>query len=230
VPTNNLDVCRLYHKWGIPGTRRYARLWCIYVFVPPHAMTAQWNVPLRLPGFRSVHTPLWRAAVRCDRVTTVQLEGPLEVVDSLAGMRIMPMRMAVHPSRVVPVRITARLPVAEACWGRCTYKRTIVPRQAALRREQLGNSSVRPHPWGMKAVCCRDWKEKHRGQHDFQVLFTKVVTDVTGTSSRRGNVRVRTSSLKEKQCDMTVEIWNGVIIRGSVAVNMFLQQWINTQQ
>jgi hypothetical protein len=61
----------------------------------------------------------------------------------------------------------------------------------------------------------------YQGQHDFGVSFMKVVMDVTGTSKRRRNVSMPVSysgkaALRRKQCNMTVESWNSVTIRGGL--------------
>jgi hypothetical protein len=59
------------------------------------------------------------AVVQHNRVEAVWLEGPLEVVDSVTGTgsratHHADVKTAVHPSRVMPVTMIARPPVAEA--------------------------------------------------------------------------------------------------------------------
>jgi hypothetical protein len=79
----------------------------------------------------------------------------------------------------------------------------------ALKREQLGNSSARPNPRGVKAVRRRDQKQKRWGQHDVEVQFMKAITDITGTSpQRRRNFDMPVgysgrAALRREQYDMT---------------------------
>jgi hypothetical protein len=77
-------------------------------------------------------------------------------------------------------------------------------RRAALRREQLENSSARPIPWGMKAV-------RRPDRHEVEAPFTKAIIDITGKSPQRirnGDKpvgRLGRAALRREQCDITTE-------------------------
>jgi hypothetical protein len=119
------------------------------------------------PGCDRVQRPVWRAtgiaALRYDRGAVVQPEGPLEVVNSFGatGSRAahqVEVRTSLQPSREVLITMTGD------CWSQkhidgdpwCW-------RRAALRREQLGNGSVRPNSRGMKSGRHRGWKQNRQG-------------------------------------------------------------------
>jgi hypothetical protein len=63
----------------------------------------------------------------------------------------------------------------------------------------------------MKATRRGNRKKKRWSQHDFEVQFTKTITDVTGTSDRRrnGDTHVGYSgraTVRREQCDILADI------------------------
>jgi hypothetical protein len=73
-------------------------------------------------------------------------------------------------------------------------------RQAALRREQLENSNMRPNLRGRKTGCLQNRKKRYRPQHDVEAPFARVVTDVTGSGKKKWQYAcrlLRTSSFRE---------------------------------
>jgi hypothetical protein len=50
----------------------------------------------------------------------------------------------------------------------------------ALRKEQLRNSNTRSTTQGIRAVRHQDWKQKCPGQHNVEMPFLRMITDVTG--------------------------------------------------
>jgi hypothetical protein len=93
------------------------------------------------------------AAAQCGGVMAVQLAEPLEVVDSLAGTgsraaHQAEMRTLVQPPREVPVTMTGDCQLQMHIEGGAPTRGPWDSRRAALRRELLGNSNVRPSPRG----------------------------------------------------------------------------------
>jgi hypothetical protein len=96
----------------------------------------------------------------------------------------------VQPPRKVPITMTGECRLQNHTEGSAPAKGTWRLKRTALRREQLGNSSTRPNPQGMKAVHHRNQKLKCWKQH-MEVPFMKVITKVIGTYNqgrRNGNM------------------------------------------
>jgi hypothetical protein len=71
----------------------------------------------------------------------------------------------------------------------------------------------------MKAVCCRNQKQKHQGHHDIEVLFARLITDITSTFLQRriGNTPVGylgQAALRREKCVMMTESWISLTRRG----------------
>jgi hypothetical protein len=92
------------------------------------------------------------------------------------------MRMPVQPSWEVRVMMTGDRRSQKHIEGGMPAKGRRRRSRAVVRREQLGKSSARPYPQGMKSGRHRDRKQKRQGQHDVEVPFMKAITDVTGMS------------------------------------------------
>jgi hypothetical protein len=58
-------------------------------------------------------------------------------------------------------------------------------RRAALRKEQLEDSSASPDPRRLKTGHCGNRRKKRRDQYDVAEPFAKGIIDVTGTPPRR---------------------------------------------
>jgi hypothetical protein len=182
--------------------------------IKPNPVSNHTVVPQGSTAFTPLHEGHCEVAVAwCDRVAAVWLEEPLEMVESLAGMSSRPAnraeaRMMVQLPREVPVMMTGdHWPQKHIDRGEPT-KGPWRSRWAALRKEQLGNSSARPNPRGMKAGCHRDQKQKHQGRHHIEIPFIKAFTDVTDMSPwrRNGDMPIgysRWAALRREKCDMT---------------------------
>lgn len=172
-------------------------------------------VPLWHPGMRPSSTPCMKGnssvpVAWCGRVAVVWLEGCLEMVDSLTGTVFRAtcqaeVRMPVRRSRKEPVTGRRAVWLQKHTQGGVPSREQQHFRRAALRTQQLEDSSMRPSPWRRKFGCCWNWK-MHWPQHD-DMPFARMITDAIGTSpqKRTGDMPVGYSgraTLRRKQCHM----------------------------
>jgi hypothetical protein len=72
----------------------------------------------------------------------------------------------------------------------------------------LENSSLRPRPQGRKAGRLQNRKKRYQPQHDVEVPFARVVTDISGSGKKKWQYAcrlLRTAALGREQDDMPAE-------------------------